>query len=75
MNKFFGFFDSIPIVLWLASLVIALSAALIFHVICIWIFGDFHIREPNLAILLVETIGLVAIFVFGFVELVMWSKR
>ena len=47
------------------SLVIGLSAALLWHFSNIWRYGQHLIQEPNIIILSLETAMLLIIFAFG----------
>lgn len=58
---------------WLSSdvLVMGLSAALLWHFSNIWRYGgQYLIQEPNRTVLIVETIGLVFVLVFGIVQFI-----
>lgn len=47
------------------SIVIGLSAALLWHFSNIWRYGQYMIGEPNIAIRSLETAGLVFILIIG----------
>lgn len=47
------------------SVVIGLSAALLWHFSNIWRYGQYMIGEPNIAIRSLETAGLVFILIIG----------
>jgi hypothetical protein len=47
------------------ALLIGLSGALLWHFSNIWRYGQHIIQEPNKVILIVETAGLVIIFIYG----------
>jgi len=67
MKKFLNS-TSMPVLL--AALVIGLSIALLYHFACIWVYGKFYIQEPNIAILVIESLVFIAILGFGIVGLV-----
>ncbi len=46
-------------------MIMALSAALLWHFSNIWLYGQHLIQEPNIKILVIETVGLAIILVFG----------
>jgi len=52
------------------SLVIGMSAALLWHFSNIWRYGQHLIQEPNIIILSLETAMLLIIFAFGVYKLV-----
>jgi len=52
------------------SLVIGMSAALLWHFSNIWRYGQHLIQEPNIIILSLETAMLLLIFAFGVYKLV-----
>jgi len=52
------------------SLVIGMSAALLWHFSNIWRYGQHLIQEPNIIILSLETAVLLLIFAFGVCKLV-----
>ena len=66
---------SVHMAAWLSAIVVSLSAAMLFHIACIWKYGSFYIQEPNRAILVSETIVIIAMLVFGITELLIWSKQ
>ena len=45
--------------------IIGLSAAFLWHFANIWFYGQYLIREPNLIVLSLETVGLLLILSFG----------
>lgn len=47
------------------GLLIGLSAALLWHFAGIWQYGEYLIAEPSQPVLIAETVGLVAVLVFG----------
>ena len=47
------------------ALIIGLSGALLWHFSNIWRYGQHIIQEPNKVILIVETAGLIVIFIYG----------
>ena len=47
------------------TLIVGLSAALLWHFSNIWRYGQHLIREPNIVILSLETAGLLLILAFG----------
>ena len=49
----------------LDTLIIGLSAALLWHFSNIWRYGQYLVQEPNIAIRSLETAGLLLILVFG----------
>ncbi len=49
----------------LDTVIIGMSAALLWHFSNIWRYGQHLIQEPNTAILTLETAGLLLIFAFG----------
>ncbi len=57
------------------TLIIGLSAALLWHFSNIWRYGNHLIGEPNIVILSVETTGLMFILVFGVVRCIRDLKR
>jgi len=52
------------------TLVIGLSAALLWHFSNIWRYGQHLIQEPNTIVLTLETAGLLLILGFGVIKLV-----
>lgn len=42
----------------LSLLSLAMATWLLFHLACIWMYGRFFIYEPNILVLLLETIGI-----------------
>jgi hypothetical protein len=46
-------------------LIISLSCTLLWHFSNIWRYGQHLIQEPNIAILSLETAGILVIFAFG----------
>ncbi len=49
----------------LAALTFGMALALLSHFASLWAFGEFLIAEPNTTILLLETVGLVSVLIFG----------
>ncbi len=47
------------------GLIMALSAALLWHFSNIWRYGQYLVEEPNIVIRSLETAGLLGIFIFG----------
>ena len=45
--------------------VIGLSAALLWHLSNIWLWGEYLIREPNVATMSLETVGLLLALAIG----------
>lgn len=46
-------------------IIMSLSLALLWHFSNIWRYGQYLIKEPNIIALVIETVGLVVILVFG----------
>ena len=46
-------------------LLVAVSLALLWHFSNIWIYGEHLIQEPSRWVLVLETIGIIAIIAFG----------
>ena len=46
-------------------MIMALSVALLWHFSNIWRYGKYLIQEPSVKILVMETVGLAVILVFG----------
>jgi len=57
------------------SLVIGMSAALLWHFSNIWRYGQHLIQEPNIIILSLETAVLLLILAFGVFRLVVDFRR
>lgn len=53
----------------------ALSIAFLWHLSCIWIYKRFEIIEPSIAILLIETIVIVFIALFGIASAFLLVRR
>ncbi len=47
------------------TLIVGLSSALLWHFSNIWRYGQYLVKEPNIAILCIETAGLLIILGFG----------
>ncbi len=61
---------------WVSGvLVSALSAALLWHFLNIWRYGEHLIREPNRLVLALETVGLLLVLGFGVALLTMVLRR
>jgi len=58
-----------------SSLVIGMSAALLWHFSNIWRYGQHLIQEPNIIILSLETAVLLLILAFGVFRLVVDFRR
>ena len=58
-----------------SGVIIGLSGALLWHLSNIWRYGQHLIQEPNIVILILETAGLLAIFVFGISKYIGSIKR
>jgi len=56
------------------SVVVGLSAALLWHFSNIWRYGQYLIGEPNIAIRSLETAGLLLIFGYGITKLIIDLK-
>ena len=52
------------------TLIIGLSAALLWHFWNIWRYGQLLVGEPNITIRSLETAGLLLIFAFGVIKLI-----
>lgn len=50
------------------GLIMALSAALLWHFSNIWRYGQHLVEEPNIVIRSLETAGLIGIFIFGTIK-------
>jgi len=57
------------------GVIIGLSAALLWHFSNIWRYGQHLIQEPNIAILTLETAGLLLIFAFGVTKFISDLRR
>ena len=55
--------------------IIGLSASLLWHFSNIWRYGQHLIQEPNIAILSLETAGLLLILIFGISKCISDLKR
>ena len=56
------------------SVIIGLSSALLWHFSNIWRYGQHLVQEPNIAILCIETTGLLLILGFGIAKFVTGLK-
>ena len=57
------------------GVIIGLSASLLWHFSNIWRYGQHLIQEPNIAILSLETAGLLLILIFGISKCISDLKR
>jgi len=57
------------------GLVMALSAALLWHFSNIWRYGQYLAEEPNVIVRSLETAGLLGIFIFGTTKYISDFKR
>jgi len=57
------------------GLVMALSAALLWHFSNIWRYGQYLVEEPNVIVRSLETAGLLGIFIFGATKYISDFKR
>ena len=54
---------------------IGMSGALLWHFSNIWRYGQYLIQEPSIVILVLETGGLLLIFIFGVSKFIAGIKR
>ncbi len=57
------------------GVIIGMSAALLWHFLNIWRYGQHLIQEPNIVILTLETAGLLLIFTFGVTKFISDLRR
>lgn len=57
------------------GLLIGMSAAFLWHFSNIWRYGRYLVGEPNILIRSLETIGLLAILVFGILSFIALLRR
>ena len=57
------------------ALIVGLSGALLWHFSNIWRYGRHLVQEPNKIILILETAGLVVIFISGISGYIIGLKR
>ena len=57
------------------ALLMGLSGAMLWHFSNIWRYGRYFIQEPNKVILIVETAGLLLIFIYGISRYISGLKR
>ena len=57
------------------TVIIGMSAALLWHFANIWLYGQYLVKEPNIAVRTAETAGLVAILVLGISKFISDLKR